>query len=107
MIELPGSFAGRSSSPSPVRGPDPSRRMSFAILVSATASVLSAPEKKTSPSFDASASNLFGAGSKDRKSTRLNSVTHAHLVCRLLLENTKNTHTTSSITYDRRIHLNT
>src|SRR3546814_5459213 len=27
--------------------------------------------------------------SKDRKSTRLNSVTNAHLVCRLLLEKTK------------------
>src|SRR3546814_1382296 len=29
-------------------------------------------------------------GIKDRKSTRLNSVTNAHLVCRLLLEKKKN-----------------
>src|SRR3546814_8578253 len=35
----------------------------------------------------------------DRKSTRLNSVTHAHLVCRLLLA--KNTNTTSLPAYPR------
>ncbi len=61
MIELPGSFAGRSSSPMPERGPEPSSRMSFAILVSATARVLSVPERWTIGSFDASASNLFSA----------------------------------------------
>src|SRR3546814_7604122 len=35
---------------------------------------------------------------QDRKSTRLNSVTNAHIVCRLLLEKkkTKNTHTNST-----------
>src|SRR3546814_4372550 len=31
------------------------------------------------------------SGCRDRKSTRLNSVTNAHLVCRLLLEKKKNT----------------
>src|SRR3546814_4179041 len=31
---------------------------------------------------------------RDRKSTRLNSVTNAHLVCRLLLEKKKHTHKT-------------
>ena len=38
MIELPGSFSGSLSSPRPQRGPEPSRRMSLAILVSDTAS---------------------------------------------------------------------
>ena len=33
MIELPGSFSGSFSSPRPQRGPEPSRRMSLAILV--------------------------------------------------------------------------
>ena len=35
MIEEPGSFSGRINSPSPERGPEPSRRMSLAILNSA------------------------------------------------------------------------
>ena len=39
MIELPGSLVGSTSSPMPERGPLPSRRMSLAIFVSATASV--------------------------------------------------------------------
>ena len=33
MIELPGSLAGRSSSPRPQRGPEPSRRTSLAIFI--------------------------------------------------------------------------
>ena len=33
MIEEPGSFSGSSSSPSPLRGPEPSQRMSFAIFI--------------------------------------------------------------------------
>src|SRR3546814_3621774 len=33
---------------------------------------------------------------RDRKSTRLNSVTNAHLVCRLLLEKKKNKHATTA-----------
>ena len=39
MIDEPGSFSGSASSPSPLRGPDPSQRMSSAILISDTASV--------------------------------------------------------------------
>ena len=31
MIDEPGSFSGRESSPMPDRGPDPRNRMSFAI----------------------------------------------------------------------------
>ena len=40
MIELPGSFSGRLSSPMPQRGPEPSRRMSLAILISDAATRL-------------------------------------------------------------------
>ncbi len=32
MIDEPGSFGGRISSPSPLRGPEPSQRMSSAIF---------------------------------------------------------------------------
>src|SRR3546814_3754386 len=42
--------------------------------------------------FDGTAAAVpgdLGGGVQDRKSTRLNSVTHAHLVCRLLLEKKK------------------
>jgi hypothetical protein len=66
MIELPGSFSGSLSSPRPQRGPDPSRRISLAILESATASVFNRPEKSTDVSWLASASNLFGAVSNGR-----------------------------------------
>ena len=61
MIELPGSFSGRCSSPSPQRGPEASQRTSLAIFVSATASVFSAPCALTSGSWDASAANRFAA----------------------------------------------
>ena len=37
MIELPGSLAGNSSSPSPALGPQASRRMSLAMVSSVTA----------------------------------------------------------------------
>ena len=60
MIDEPGSFSGRISSPSPQRGPDASQRMSLAIFISDTASVLSAPLANTSASCAASAANLFG-----------------------------------------------
>ena len=43
MILLPGSFAGRDSSPNPQRGPEPSQRTSFAIFIKLTASVFNAP----------------------------------------------------------------
>ena len=61
MIDDPGSFSGRISSPSPARGPDASQRMSLAIFISDTARVLSAPLAKTSASCAASAANLLGA----------------------------------------------
>ena len=35
MIDEPGSFSGRISSPRPARGPEPSQRMSFAIFMQA------------------------------------------------------------------------
>jgi hypothetical protein len=50
MIELPGCRSGRRSSASPVRGPEPSHRMSLATLNRETATVRSAPEASTSPS---------------------------------------------------------
>ena len=61
MIDEPGSFSGRISSPSPLRGPDPSNRMSFAIFINEAASVASPPEANTIASWAASAANLFGA----------------------------------------------
>ncbi len=42
-----GSFSGSFSSPNPQRGPDPSRRMSLAILLSATAITLRTPDSST------------------------------------------------------------
>ena len=61
MMELPGSFGGSVSSPSPQRGPLPSSRTSFAIFVHATASPRSAALAWTTASCPASAANLFGA----------------------------------------------
>ncbi len=61
MIDDPGSFSGRSSSPSPARGPEASQRMSLAIFISDTARVRSAPLAATMASWAASAANLFGA----------------------------------------------
>jgi hypothetical protein len=66
MIEEPGSFSGSRSSPSPQRGPEPSRRMSFAILNSPVAAAARAPWTKTSASWAASASNLLDALRKGR-----------------------------------------
>ena len=43
MIELPFWSSGRRISARPARGPEPMRRRSFAIFVSETATVLSAP----------------------------------------------------------------
>ncbi|MNP57345.1 hypothetical protein D3C76_1521680 [compost metagenome] len=64
MIELPGSLAGSFTSAKPARGPEPSRRRSLAIFISATARVLRAPERFTRGSWPASAANLFGAETK-------------------------------------------
>src|SRR6186713_1314870 len=61
MIELPGSFSGMLNSPMPQRGPDASQRTSLAIFINEAASVLSAPCACTTPSQEASASNLLGA----------------------------------------------
>ena len=61
MIDEPGSFSGRFSSPSPLRGPEPSQRMSSAILIRDAASVRSAPLVMTSASWAARAANLLGA----------------------------------------------
>src|SRR5207253_757790 len=61
MIEDPGSFSGNTNSPRPLRGPDPSRRMSLAIFISDTASVVRAPCENTRASCAARAANLFVA----------------------------------------------
>ncbi len=50
MIDEPGWTAGSSISPMPARGPEPSQRMSLAILSSDTAIVFSAPLAATTPS---------------------------------------------------------
>mmetsp|Transcript_1228 Transcript_1228/g.2848 ORF Transcript_1228/g.2848 Transcript_1228/m.2848 type:complete len:262 (+) Transcript_1228:316-1101(+) len=64
MMLLPGSLAGRLSSPSPARGPLPSIRMSLEILSRLSAMVLSMPERAVCASCAASASNLLGAETK-------------------------------------------
>ena len=61
MIEDPGSLDGRTSSPSPVRGPEPSQRMSLANLYSATATLRSAAEARTRAPREAMAANLLAA----------------------------------------------
>ena len=66
MIEEPGSFSGSASSPRPERGPEPSRRMSLAILNRLAATVLMAPWLNTMASWAARASNLLGAVVKAR-----------------------------------------
>jgi hypothetical protein len=43
MMEEPGSFSGRESSPRPHLGPDPKNLMSLAIFIKLTARVLRAP----------------------------------------------------------------
>jgi hypothetical protein len=65
MIEEPGSFSGRINSPRPDRGPEPSNLMSLAILNKPVATEASAPCANTMASWDASASNLFGARRAD------------------------------------------
>jgi hypothetical protein len=64
MIELPGCSDGSEISPMPQRGPEASQRRSLAILVSDTATVLSAPEASTAASFAARASKRLRAGTK-------------------------------------------
>ena len=43
MIELPGSFSGKESSPRPLLGPDPRNLISLAIFIREAAQVLKAP----------------------------------------------------------------
>jgi hypothetical protein len=57
MIDEPFWSSGRSSSPSPVRGPDPIHARSFAIFVSETATTFIAPDSSTSASRFPCASN--------------------------------------------------
>ena len=61
MIDDPGSFSGRLSSPRPARGPLPSILMSFEIFNSESAIVLSMPDNAACASCAARDSNLFGA----------------------------------------------
>ena len=57
MIEEPFCSSGSSSSPMPARGPEPISARSLAILVSETATTLSAPDSSTSASRLPCASN--------------------------------------------------
>lgn len=60
-MEEPGSFSGNESSPRPHRGPDAKNRMSLAIFMRLVATVFKEPDIWTRASWQASASNLFGA----------------------------------------------
>ena len=64
IIDDPGSFEGRISSPYPALGPEPKNLMSFAIFIKHTAVVFKVPEKFTISSCAAKAANLFVAGLK-------------------------------------------
>lgn len=64
IIEEPGSFSGRESSPRPQRGPEPRNLMSFAIFIKVTARVFRAPDKCIKASLHARLSNLFSAVTK-------------------------------------------
>ncbi len=58
---MPGSLAGKISSPIPVRGPEPSQRRSLAILNSVTAAAFRPACARTIRSSVPWAVNLFGA----------------------------------------------
>lgn len=51
MIDDPGSFYGKISSPSPLLGPLPKNLMSLAIFINETASVFKDPWNYTNASF--------------------------------------------------------
>jgi hypothetical protein len=57
IMEEPGSFSGKRSSPRPQRGPLPKNRISFAIFMRDTATVFNDPLTSTSASWAANASN--------------------------------------------------
>lgn len=61
MMDEPGSFSGMDISPMAHRGPEFIQRISFAIFMSAQATLLRAPLIITQASLAARASNLFGA----------------------------------------------
>lgn len=71
MILLPGSFSGKISSPRPERGPEPRKRISFAIFIRLQAVVFMAPLSSTKASWAARASNLFGAVTKGRPEKKM------------------------------------
>ena len=75
IIEEPGSFAGKMSSPYPALGPDPKNLISLAIFIKHTAVVFIVPEKFTIASCAANAANLFGAGLKGSLVIFFNSAT--------------------------------
>lgn len=60
-MELPGSFSGNKSSPSPLLGPEPKNLISLAILKREHAIVFKVPENSTKASLHYKASNLLGA----------------------------------------------
>jgi hypothetical protein len=61
MIELPGSLGGRTSSPSPHRGPEASQRMSLVIFISGTATPRSPADAPAIASSPPRAENLLSA----------------------------------------------
>ncbi len=75
MMLEPGWVAGSSISLSPVRGPEVRRRRSFAIFMSPTASVRSAPDTSTAASRFCIASNRFGAATNGSPVARTSSAT--------------------------------
>ncbi len=66
MMEEPGCVAGRRNSPRPRRGPEPRKRMSLAILIRLTATVLSAPEVSTTASRAALRFEVIGRFAKGK-----------------------------------------
>lgn len=64
IIELPGSFAGITSSPIPQRGPDDRNRISFAILWMLVARFVKVEWYWVRGSLKESAWNLFTHGAK-------------------------------------------
>lgn len=66
---LPGSFSGKDNSPRPHLGPEPRKRISFAIFIRLQAITFNAPCNSTIASWAARASNLLGALEKKNMKT--------------------------------------
>ena len=66
---LPGSFAGKISSPSPHLGPEPRNLKSLAILIRLHAMTLRSPDISAIVSWAANASNLLGCVTNGRPET--------------------------------------